>query len=149
MLSSSKFVVALHILTRLAHRRGHGPVSSKMIADSVGTNPVVIRRLMTALEGAALVNATAGRHGGFEARPRAAADFACPHLPRVEGKDLFKLHEPPVDGRCPVGRCIQEAISRPLESARQGLIWALARTNLAEIATRVAGLTTGRGRHNL
>ena len=66
MLSSSKFVVALHILTVLAHRRGHGPVSSKMIADSVGTNPVVIRRLMTALEGAALVNATAGRHGGFE-----------------------------------------------------------------------------------
>ena len=49
------------------------------------------------------------------------------------------VHEPPVDGRCPVGRCIQEAISRPLESARQGLIRALALTNLAEIATRVAG----------
>jgi len=139
MLSSSKFVVALHILTVLAHRRGHGPVCSKMIADSVGTNPVVIRRLMTALEAATLVKSTAGRHGGFElAREPRQISLACIYR-AVEGKGLFKLHEPPADGRCPVGRCIQEVISRPLESARQGLIRALSQTNLDEIATRVAG----------
>jgi len=139
MLSSSKFVVALHILTVLAHRRGHGPICSKMIADSVGTNPVVIRRLMTALEAAALVKSTAGRHGGFElAREPRAISLACIYR-AVEAKGLFKLHVPPADSCCPVGARIQEAISRPLENAQQGLIRALARTNLYQIATRVAG----------
>ena len=82
---------------------------------------------------------TAGRHGGFElAREPREISLACIYR-AVEGKGLFKLHEPPADGRCPVGRCIQEVSSRPLESARQGLIRALSRTNLDEIATRVAG----------
>ncbi len=50
MLSSSRFVVAIHALSLLARHGKAGPVCSSMIATSVQTNPVVIRRLMAELE---------------------------------------------------------------------------------------------------
>ncbi len=46
MLSSSRFIVAVHALSVLARFSGRGPVCSAMVAESVHTNPVVIRRLM-------------------------------------------------------------------------------------------------------
>ena len=58
MLSSSRFVVAIHALSVLARNSGKGPVCSNMIAQSVHTNPVVIRRLMSELEKATLVAST-------------------------------------------------------------------------------------------
>ena len=65
MLSSSRFVVAIHALSVLARSASKGPVCSSAIADSVHTNPVVIRRLMAELEKAKLVRSIAGRSGGF------------------------------------------------------------------------------------
>ena len=66
MLSSSRFIVAIHALSVLARHANKGPVCSSTIATSVDTNPVVIRRLMAELEKAKLVRATAGRCGGVE-----------------------------------------------------------------------------------
>ena len=60
MLSSSRFLVAIHVLSMLAHKSGAGPVCSSVIATSVNTNPVVIRRLMSQLEKANLVTSVAG-----------------------------------------------------------------------------------------
>ncbi|MCA1734101.1 MAG: Rrf2 family transcriptional regulator, partial [Acidobacteria bacterium] len=54
MATSSRFAVATHILTVLAVR-GDEPSSSNLIASSVGTNPVVIRRLLGMLGRAGLV----------------------------------------------------------------------------------------------
>ena len=45
MAANSQFAVAVHILTLLA-RKSDEHVKSSCIADSVNTNPVVIRRLM-------------------------------------------------------------------------------------------------------
>ena len=50
MLSSSRFVVAIHALSVLARSDSKGPVCSATIAESVHTNPVVIRRMMAELE---------------------------------------------------------------------------------------------------
>ena len=63
MLSSSRFIVAVHALSVLARFTGKGPVCSATVAESVHTNPVVIRRLMTELEKADLVRSVAGRSG--------------------------------------------------------------------------------------
>ena len=65
MLSSSRFIVAVHAMSVLARFQGKGPVCSALVAQSVHTNPVVIRRLMTELERAGLVKSVAGRSGGF------------------------------------------------------------------------------------
>jgi Iron-dependent Transcriptional regulator len=50
---SSRFSVAVHILTLLAHEQGRA-LTSEYIAGSVNTNPVVIRRMLGLLSKAAL-----------------------------------------------------------------------------------------------
>jgi len=138
MLSSSKFVVALHILAVLAHQKTKAPVCSKLIAQSVGTNPVVIRRLMTALEEAGLVASHAGRHGGFSlARPPQAISLADVYR-AVEDTTLFKPHTSPPNSACPVGARIEAALARPLAAAERGLLAALAGSTLHDISAGMA-----------
>ncbi len=49
MLPSSRLVVAVHAMSVPAGFLGKGPVPPALVAESVHTNPVVIRRLMTEL----------------------------------------------------------------------------------------------------
>ena len=87
MLSSSRFVVAIHAMSVLARFTGKGPVCSALVAQSVHTNPVVIRRLMTELEKAGLVHSVAGRSGGFELNRDPGADHAGGRLFRGRGRE--------------------------------------------------------------
>src|SRR6185436_14305093 len=64
MTGNSRFAVSVHMLAYLAYRQG-AAVPSAEIASSVDTNPVVIRRLLSALVKARLVNAQKGAAGGF------------------------------------------------------------------------------------
>jgi DNA-binding IscR family transcriptional regulator len=48
MSGNSRFPVAVHVLTALAYRDGES-LSSTRLAESVRTNPVVIRRLLIRL----------------------------------------------------------------------------------------------------
>ena len=63
-MQNSRFAVAIHTLVLLAAKVGK-PTSSDYIAGSVGTNPVLIRRLMGDLRAAGIVGSRAGATGGF------------------------------------------------------------------------------------
>ncbi|HVR43073.1 MAG TPA: Rrf2 family transcriptional regulator [Thermoanaerobaculia bacterium] len=104
MPSSSRFAVATHILTLLAVR-GDEPTSSEMIASSVSTNPVVIRRLLSILSRSGLVHAVSGRHGGalLARDPREITLYDVYRA--VEERNLISLHAAS-DTKCPVGRKI-------------------------------------------
>ena len=64
MPSSSRFAVALHVLT-LLETEGGRPVTSDYIAASVNTNPVIIRRSLGDLRRAALVEIRHGAGAGW------------------------------------------------------------------------------------
>ncbi len=75
MAANSQFAVATHILTALTHisrlgtgdsRGDRGRVSSETIADSVNTNPVVVRRIVSELAKAGLIRSHQGKRGGLE-----------------------------------------------------------------------------------
>ena len=63
MAANSQFAIAVHILTVLA-KESEGNVKSDYIAQSVNTNPVVIRRLLGDLSQAKLVVSQTGAYGG-------------------------------------------------------------------------------------
>ena len=56
---STRFTVALHILTLLASSREE-PLASEYIAGSVNTNPVVVRRLLGRLRQKGFVSSQPG-----------------------------------------------------------------------------------------
>lgn len=136
MLSSSRFVVAIHVLCILAKNAGKGPVCSNQIACSVDTNPVVIRRLMSELEKAKLVLSTAGRAGGFSLN-RTACDVSLADIyEAVESSTVFRTHKLDPNSVCPIGAQMFEALMPKLRGAEKAMTASLQQTKLSEIVTQ-------------
>lgn len=133
MLSSSRFLVAIHALSVLARNSGKGPVCSSVIAGSVHTNPVVIRRLMSELERSSLVKSTAGRTGGFElARPAPSISLADVYT-AVEDDTIFRSHKIDPQAECPIAKQLMSAISPSLRAAERALTLSLGETSLDDV----------------
>ena len=134
MLSSSRFVVAIHAMSVLA-RCQKGPVCSATIAESVHTNPVVIRRLMTELEKAALVNSISGRSGGFIlGREPSTITLADIYL-AIEGENVFRMHTTDPNSKCPVAQQLKAVLCGPFKAAESALSSSLSNTSLHDVAT--------------
>ncbi|MEO1136667.1 MAG: Rrf2 family transcriptional regulator, partial [Pseudomonadota bacterium] len=63
MPNSTRYCVAVHLMTLLASDRS-APQTSQTLAESVATNPAVVRRLLSALSRAGLVRSQLGKGGG-------------------------------------------------------------------------------------
>ena len=137
MLSSSRFIVAVHAMSVLARHAGKGPVCSATIAASVHTNPVVIRRLMTELEHAQLVKSVAGRSGGFELNRQASAITLADIYFAVEDENVFRMHKISPQSACPVAAQLGNILSAPLRAAECALHSSLAKTSINDVATAI------------
>ena len=137
MLSSSRFIVAVHAMSVLARFQGKGPVCSALVAQSVHTNPVVIRRLMTELEKAGLVHSVAGRSGGFElSRDPGQITLADVYF-AVEDENVFRMHKTDPRSPCPVAAQLGQVLSAPLKAADCALHSSLAKTSIRDVATAI------------
>lgn len=137
MLSSSRFIVAVHAMSVLARFAGKGPVCSAVVAQSVHTNPVVIRRLMTELEKATLVRSVAGRSGGFELSRDAASISLADVYFAVEDESVFRMHKIDPLSNCPVAAQLGKILSAPLRAAECALHSSLAKTTIRDVATAI------------
>lgn len=137
MLSSSRFVVAVHVLSLLAKNAGQGPMCSSAIAESVGTNPVVIRRMMSELEKAGLINSTSGRSGGFAlSREACNISLACVYA-AVENDAVFRMHKVDPEVECPIAAQLGRILLPRLREAEMALTRSLATTKLSEVVQSV------------
>ena len=131
-------MVATHVVTLLAYGKGE-PMTSEYIAGSVNTNPVVVRRLLTALAAAGLVATQEGAGGGVRLAksPKAISlrDVYC----AVESDPLFSLHPSDPNPACPVGSTIQAALGITLDNAEVALRKSLASTTVADLVDRLGG----------
>lgn len=139
MSTSSRFTVAIHILTLLAYA-GPEPCTSDYIAGSVNTNPVVVRRLLARLREAGLVASQGGPGGGWQLLQEAAAITLGAVFRAVEQGELFPLHATGPNPRCPVGRNIQQALEATFQDARTALERDLERTTIAGLVAEVSAL---------
>ena len=136
MASSSRFIVAVHVLSLLAHE-GRA-LTSDYIAGSVNTNPVVIRRILSQLSNARLVTSMEGAGGGTTlARP--AADITLADVYRaVEGEvELFATPRVDPNPLCPVGRYVQTVLKEHVERFETALEDEMDRVTVAEVLAKV------------
>ena len=134
MSHSTRFTIAAHIMTLLAHAGPGQVMTSEYIAGSANTNPVVIRRLLRLLAQARLVESTPGATGGSRlARP--AAEITLQRLyEAVEPDTLFALHRKAPNPACPVGRNIHAALRPAFDRAQSALLHSLGTTTVADLA---------------
>jgi len=88
--TSSRFAVAVHTLAYIAIRSSASlAITSEMIAKSVNTHPVVIRRILGTLRAAHLVRSQPGNGGGWTLAKKASAISLCEIYGAVELEPLF------------------------------------------------------------
>lgn len=142
---NSRFAVAVHILTVIAHAGGN-PVTSEYIAWSVRTNPSLIRRLLSQLTRAGLTRCQMGTGGGaLLARPASRITLRDVYRAVSDGQLLGLPREQP-DPACPVGRHIQALVTERFDEATRALEDELARTTIADMHDSVVERRAVRGR---
>lgn len=151
MAISSRFAVAVHMLT-LLERAGGEPVTSEQIARSANTNPALIRRLQCVLSRAGLTASRMGPGGGVVlARPGSEITLLDVYRAVEPHGRLFAMHPEGPNRNCPVGRHILLALEQATESARLALEAQLASGTVASVLRQIdylekAGSTDNGGR---
>ncbi len=66
---STKFTIAIHVLAATEFFGNEEKVTSKLLASSIGSNPVIIRNIMSDLQKAGLIETKRGPGGISITRP--------------------------------------------------------------------------------
>ena len=134
---SSRFTVAVHMLALISFDE-YGNLTSRQIADSVNTNPVVIRRLMTKLKEAEFIDVSQGNSGIELIKP--LSDITLFDIYKavevVVEKELFQIHEN-TNIKCVVGANIQMVLEVILENAQAAMEGVLKNVTLENIVSKI------------
>src|SRR5699024_6495056 len=125
---SSRFTIAIHMLTCMETFKEEYKITSDFLACSINVNPVIIRRILSQLRDAGLIEVKRGTGSAAARKPH--EEITCRDVDREgEGNEentLFHVHENP-NPNYPVGKNIhnilddklcrvQAAMERELES---------------------------------
>jgi Rrf2 family protein len=136
MSTSSRFAVAVHILTLMAWS-DEEPLKSEQVAESVNTNPVVIRRLLCELSEAKLVVSQTGSLGGSRLGRKPGEITLLDVYRAVECPGVFSLHRQPPSRNCPVGVNIETVLGSVFSEADTAVERVLAGINIRDLVTRL------------
>lgn len=111
---STKCSVAVHCLIFMYEARGIAKVTSGLLAESTGCNPVVIRNIMSALKKAGLITVPRGT-GGAELRTEPAQITLYQIYTALEPNGLASLIgiHPCQERACPVAQNIRKVLQSP------------------------------------
>ena len=137
MNTSSKFIVATHIMATLAGKRiACGPdfaTKSEFLSHSVNTNPVVIRRILGSLRKAGLVMSQTGPEGGSRLIDTPEKISLLDIYEAVEEGDLFHLHYNKPNEDCPFGANVQGTLCSIMAEAESAMKAVLAEKTLMDV----------------
>jgi DNA-binding IscR family transcriptional regulator len=112
-------------------------MNSELIAKSVNTNPVVIRRLLSILREKGFVKSKLGPNGGSSLL-KDPEDIRLSHIyGAVETGNLYHLHYQCPSQVCPVGANISGILSTILQDAEEAFKMVLGKKTLYDILENV------------
>ncbi len=137
---SSRFSVAVHILSLISLSKS--PCTSEFIAESVNTNPVIIRRIIGNLKKAGFVQVKAGTGGTYLCKELDEISLLDVYraVEVVEEGDLFNFHEHP-NPACPVGANIESVLRTNMLKAQSAMEQKLAQVTLKHLVTELSEKT--------
>ena len=141
---TSKFTVAVHILTCIDVFDGQMRVTSDFLSGSTGVNAVIVRGVLGQLRNAGIVETRQGSGGAHLAK--ALDEITLYDIYKavdcIDDEGLFHFHENP-NADCPVGRNIHKAMDGRLEAAQAALENELKSTTLAEVVADTRKIIDG------
>jgi DNA-binding IscR family transcriptional regulator len=142
MSDSQRFPVAAHTLAYLAHKNAYSrerAVSSSVLAASIPTNPVVIRRMTTQLARAGLLATCSGVSGGAWLLRRPETIRLDEVLKAVNG--CAHLGTAPLGAEgCPVSQAIPKAVHGAMMQANAAAAQSLSQITVADLLAHTQDL---------
>ena len=129
-----QLAIAVHILGFLASRKGM-PVTSEALAETYGTSPVVLRRVLAKLHRAGLVESRRGVGGG-SVLSRDPAEINMREAYEALSDKTELLRRPPAGCARTIGPVIAEYIGELYADAEHALLLKLEAVTVAEMGPR-------------
>lgn len=135
---TSRFTIAVHIITCIHCFQDDYKVTSNFIAGSTGVNPVIIRGVLSQLKAAGMIHVRQGASGITLAKPLEEITFFDVYeaVDSVKDEGLFHFHENP-NPDCPVGKNIHFALDRRLAQVQTAMENELKQIRLSDVAADV------------
>ncbi|GLY65741.1 Rrf2 family transcriptional regulator [Amycolatopsis taiwanensis] len=131
---SSRTAVAVHALTFLARWEQDGLQSSAKIAESLDSNPVLVRRILGLLRDNGLVAAAEGSGGGWRlAKPAEEISLYDAYVAAEDGASVLPVHAHPPNQGCMIGRHMQSVLETEFAAAQHAMEDRLAQTSIADM----------------
>lgn len=131
---SSRFTIAIHIFACIDAFEKERKITSDFLASSVNVNPVIIRKLLSQLKSAGLVNVQRGSGGTSAAKPMQDITFLDVYnaVECVDNGELFHFHENP-NQECPVGRNIHCILDDKLQRIQTAMENEMKKITIADV----------------
>lgn len=131
---SSRFTMAVHMFACIDTFGKQYKVTSNFMADSIGTNPVIIRKILGQLKAAGLIEVQRGTGGVTILKPLEEISFLDIYkaVECTPENELFHFHENP-NYNCPVGANIHNILDDKLLQVQSAMEKELASITLDEI----------------
>lgn len=135
---SSRFTIAIHILTCVEVFGEEYKITSDFLASSIRVNPVIIRKILSQLRNAGLIEVARGTGGTKITRPAGEITLYDVYeaVDLLEEGTLFHFHENP-NPVCPVGRNIHKALDEKLECIQTAMEDEMKRFTIADVVDQI------------
>ena len=134
---SSRFTIAVHILTCIDYFSGEFAITSDFLASSIQVNAVIIRKIISQLKAAGMIDIKRGKTGMNLAKSLEKITLYDIYkaVDCVEG-DLFHFHENP-NPKCPVGKNIHFALDNYLHEIQSAMEEKLKSFTVKDVAAKI------------
>lgn len=141
ILMTGRFGMAVHAMALLA-MFPESRHSSDEMASSIGTNPVLVRRLLSTLAKAGLVDNRIGKTGGSKLK-RPASRIRLSQIYEAFEETPFHMHEHP-NPDCPCGSSIEPALAGLFEKMEKAMKKELGRRTLENLVREMTEKPIGK-----
>jgi Rrf2 family protein len=144
MAGNSRLATAIHVAGMLSFAEAM-PVTSENIAQSLNTNPVVVRRIIGALTKHGIVKVKMGTGGG-SCLTRDAKDINLAEIYKaLDEGSIFEVPQFDEDFHCEIGKIVRPVLAEVLQNAEVSLKENLAKTTLDDVIEKVKTVIAEKG----
>jgi Rrf2 family protein len=136
MAVNTQFSIAVHILAALGYQCGQDATSSRL-AMSVNTSPSFVRRVLSKLSKAGLIETTTGKSGACRLAKEPKNITLLDIYRAVDAPKAFSIHAYPEQKPCPVSCNIKTALENALAKTQKAMEASLREMTLACILSDV------------
>ena len=134
MAINTQFPIAVHLMAALGYRRGQDTTSATL-ATSVNTSPSFVRRIVSKLSKAGLVETATGKAGSCWLAKDAKNISLLDIYEAVDAPKAFSIHGYSEQKACPVSCNIKAALDKALSKTQKAMETTLKEISLDKIIT--------------